>query len=532
MPKQRLPMKLSTTLTLMVSAIIASVLLVVYALFFVQMNHQGQDQLRQKALAIAETVALADTVIHGLQQQHSAHIQQFAEHVRQKNELLFVVVLDMAGIRYSHPKPALIGQHFIGDDLAPALLGKPNSAINRGTLAPALRVFVPVYNAHHQQIGVVALGIALDTVQRVVAESRWIIYWTLAFAALVGTLGAFFLVKALKRIMLGFEPYEISNLFEQRNAMLQSIKEGVIAVDDQSRITIINDEAKRLLRQSGPFENLLLSSASKHWPAQLHLADVLESGKPQRDRQITFNGSELLTNTVPVIVKGQVIGAIATFRDKTEISRLLQRLNGMAQYADALRVQSHEFMNKLHVILGLLHMKAYQRLEHYVISTASNYQEEIGTLLGMIKSPEVAGFLIAKINRAREAGVELTLEEGSLLPEIDDADITHVLISVLGNLIENALDAIDGDEGHEITLRLHHHRDQLHCIVSDDGPGIASALSARIFEHGFSTKGAGRGVGLALIRNHLEKLGGGIDFDSTPGELTQFYVHIPYQAKS
>ena len=105
--------------------------------------------------------------------------------------------------------------------------------------------------------------------------------------------------------MLGFEPYEISNLFEQRNAMLQSIKEGVIAVDNESRITIVNDEAKRLLRQSGPVENLLLEAASKHWPAQLHLAEVLGSGKPLRDRQINFNGSELLTNTVPVIVNGR-----------------------------------------------------------------------------------------------------------------------------------------------------------------------------------------------------------------------------------
>ena len=267
MPKQRVPLKLSTSITLMVSAIIASVLLVVFALFFVQMSREGQDQLQQKAIAVANTLALSSTVVDGLQRRdQSGAIQRFAEQVRHQNELLFVVVVDMQGIRYSHPKPRLIGKHFIGDDLAPALQGNVNSAINRGTLAPALRVFVPVYDAQKQQIGVVALGIALDTVQRVVAESRWIIYWTIAFAALVGSLGTFFLVSALKRIMLGFEPYEISNLFEQRNAMLQSIKEGVIAVDNESRITIVNDEAKRLLRQSGPVENLLLEAASKHWP--------------------------------------------------------------------------------------------------------------------------------------------------------------------------------------------------------------------------------------------------------------------------
>lgn len=533
MPKQSVPLKLSTAITLMVSAIISSVLLVVYALFFVEMNLEGQDKLRSKALAIAETLALSATVVNGLEQQDpGGAIQHFAEQVRHRNELLFVVVVDMRGIRYSHPKPWLIGQHFIGEDLAPALLGKVNSATNRGALAPALRVFVPVYDAQQRQIGAVALGIALDTVQQIVGQSRWIIYWTIAFAALVGSLGTFFLVNALKRIMLGFEPYEISNLFEQRNAMLQSIKEGVIAVDNQSRITIVNDEAKRLLGQICPQENLMEDSANPYWQAQLHLAEVLASGKPLRDRQISFNDSELLTNTVPVTVNGQVIGAIATFREKTEVSRLVQRLSGMAHYADTLRVQSHEFMNKLHVILGMLHMKAYQQLENYIVNTASNYQEEIGTLLRKIHSPEVAGFFIGKISRAHQAGIELTIDETSLLPETDDVETAHVLISVLGNLIENAIDAIDGVEGHEINLGFYHVDNYLHCVVSDDGPGIDPATSPRIFEQGFSTKGPGRGIGLALIRSHLEKLGGSIDFESEPGELTQFFVQIPYRAKS
>ncbi|MBF1995407.1 sensor histidine kinase [Serratia symbiotica] len=533
MPKPCTPLKLSTSITLMVSAIIISVLLVVYVLFFVQMNAEEQNQLRQKAMAIADTLALSSTVVDGLEQKdHSGAIQRFAEQVRHKNELLFVVVADMKGIRYSHPNPWLIGQHFISEDLEPVLHGKINSATHHGILAPALRVLVPVYNAQQQQIGVVALGIALDTVYQVMSESRWIIYWTITFAALIGSLGTFFLVSRLKRIMFGFEPYEIANLFEQRDAMLQSIKEGVIAVDNQSHITIVNSEAKRLLQLSGSAEDLVLDCASQHWLAQLHLEEVLTSGKPQRDRQISLHGSELLANTVAVTVNSQVIGAIATFRDKTEVSRLIQRLNGMAHYADALRVQSHEFMNKLHVILGMLHMRAYQQLENYIINTASNYQEEIGALLRKIHSPEVAGFIISKIRRAHEAGIKLTLDETSLLPETDDVETTHVLISVLGNLIENALDAINGVEGHEINLSFHHYDNHLHCTVSDDGSGIDPAIAARIFEQGFSTKGTERGIGLALISGHLEKLGGNIDFESEPGVLTQFFVLIPYQAKS
>jgi len=148
MPKQCTPLKLSTFITLMVSAIIISVLLLVYAVFFVHMNAEEQNQFRQKAMAIADTLALSSTVVDGLEQKdHSGAIQCFAEQVRYKNELLFMVVADMKGIRYSHPNPWLIGQHFIGEHLEPVLHGKINSTTYHGVLAPVLRVLVPAYNA-------------------------------------------------------------------------------------------------------------------------------------------------------------------------------------------------------------------------------------------------------------------------------------------------------------------------------------------------------------------------------------------------
>lgn len=141
---------------------------------------------------------------------------------------------------------------------------------------------------------------------------------------------------------------------------------------------------------------------------------------------------------VPVKSQNQVIGAISTFRDKTEISQLMQRIDGMVSYVDALRAHTHEFMNKLHVILGLLHMKRYDKLEEYIIQTAQNYQTDIGAIQRKVKSPVIAGFLLGKINRAKEAGVTLTLAEESQLPDTANEEQVAVLITVLGNLIENA----------------------------------------------------------------------------------------------
>ncbi|MCW6525394.1 sensor histidine kinase [Yersinia ruckeri] len=531
--RQKVPLRLSTSVTLMVSIVIISVLLAVHTLFFIQISHVAQDNLKEKSFAVARTLALSPIVINGLNHQSDRNqIQAFADSISKSNELLFIVVTDMQGIRYSHPNPMMIGQHFVGDDLQPALIGEENSAINRGTLVPALRVFTPIFNAQHQQIGVVAVGVSLINIQSVIHENLWSVPWTIIFGILVGTLGTWFLVKALKKIMFGFEPYEITNLFEQRDAMLQSIKEGVIAVDTHCRITLVNHEAKRLFKQNGPLANLLLDNTSKYWPNRLNLQQVLDTGTARRDEEINFNGSILLANTVPVVVNGDIIGAIATFRDKTEISHLMQRLTGMANYADALRTQTHEFMNKLHVILGLLHMKHYTQLEDYILKTADNHQEEIGSLLFKIKSPVIAGFLLAKINRARDLGITLLISEDSRLPDTQDEQTTISLITVLGNLIENALDAMQDMPQKEINISFYHTGEVLHCEVSDNGPGITTEQQDKILHEGFSTKGSGRGIGLTLVQRSLEAVAGTLEFESEAGIHTQFFIKIPYKTSA
>jgi len=234
---------------------------------------------------------------------------------------------------------------------------------------------------------------------------------------------------------------------------------------------------------------------------------------------------------VPVRNNGVIIGAICTFRDKTEVSQLMQRLSGMVNYADSLRERSHEFMNKLHVILGLLHMKSYAQLEDYILKTANNYQAEIGSLLLKIKSPVIAGFLLSKINRASDTRHLLTLSDDSLLPDNNNEDQVAALITVLGNLIENALDALGEQHDGEVSVLLHYQNGQLACIVSDDGPGIQPENIETIFEKGVSSKGDQRGMGLFLAKQQVESLGGSINVESEPDVYTQFFVQLPWDAE-
>ena len=521
------PMKLNTLVTLMVCSVIGSVLLVTFALYFMQVTRATRDGVKDTALAIARTLADSPDVKRGLQHSpENSPIQSVSDAITRRNDLLFAVVTNMQGVRYSHPNNTLLGKRFIGDDIKPALEGKENVSVNHGVLAEALRVFTPVYDDNHQQIGVVAVGISLNKVDEQISRSRWGAIWTGLFSALMGTLGTWGLVHLLKRILFGLEPYEISALFEQRQAMLQSLKEGVIAVDSQGRVTMINHAARQIL--------LLPASSTdepRHMPMLASLRRVSQTGKALQDQEIDCNGRLLLCNTFPVRSQNSVIGAISTFRDKTEVRELMQRMDGMVSYVDALRTHSHEFMNKLHVILGLLHMKRYDKLEEYVIQTAQNYQTDIGAIQHKIKSPVIAGFLLGKINRAKEAGFTLTLADECQVPDTPNTEQVTVLITVLGNLIENALDAMTGQPEGEVGLLMHYQHGWLSCEISDDGPGIDPTQLEHIFTKGFSTKGENRGVGLFLVRQQLEKLGGEIAVESEPGVFTQFFVQIPWDSE-
>ena len=527
LPTRKRPMKLNTLVTLMVCAIIGSVLLVVFALYSVQITRATRDDVKDTALGIARTLADSPEIQRGLMQAPQENIiQPIAQAVTKRNDLLFTVVTDMRGIRYSHPNETLLGLHFIGDDLTPALEGKENVSVNRGALAEALRVFTPVYDAQHEQIGVVVVGISLNKVEEQIARGRLNAVWTILFSIFMSSMAIWGLVRVLKRILFGLEPYEISALFEQRQAMLQSLREGVLAVDIHGRVTMINQTAREiLLLPSGK------QTENTSAPLLASLRDVSKTGVARQDQEISCNGRLLLCNMVPVKSQDRVIGAITTFRDKTEVSQLMQRLDGMVNYVDALRAHTHEFMNKLHVILGLLNIKRYDKLEEYILQTAHHYQTDIGTIQSKVKSPVVAGFLLGKINRAKEAGVTLTLADESQIPDTASEEQVAVLITALGNLIENALDAMEGQQEGEIGLLLHYQNGWLSCEVSDDGPGIDPTQLESIFTKGFSTKGENRGVGLFLARQQIQNLGGDISVESEPGVFTQFFVHIPWDSE-
>lgn len=526
MKKRKRLWNLWKTITLLVCTVVIFSLLVTDILISHNVERTTEDSQAEKAKTIAHIVANDSIVIDGLVgKADTSAIQTYTNRILKNTGVQFIVVMDMDGIRKSHPDPQKIGHHFIGGDEGPVLKGKEHVSLAEGTLGISMRVFVPIFSETGEQLGAVAVGISADNVKERVKESRHIIYIGVGVGVLVGIIGAILLARHIKKSLFGLEPHRIAKILEERNTMLQSVKEGIIAVDKEARVTLINNEAKRLFKKSGLEEDFIGKDVELYMPNS-RIKEVLQTGEVQLNEEQNIYGITIVTNRVPLYVKGEIVGAIATFRDKTEIRKLAEELTGIRLYAEALRAQSHEFMNKMHVVLGLTHMKQYEELQKYISGMVSEHQYEIGGVMKRIKSPVFAGFLLGKLSYAREKNIKLIISEDSYMPEIDDESITHELITIVGNLIDNALEAVTNCEKKQVEVKIQH-GDILTITVQDTGKGIKEKEIEELFTKGYSTKGDNRGYGLYLVKESIQRINGEIHMHSLVGKGTTITIEIP-----
>jgi CitB family two-component system sensor histidine kinase MalK len=528
-PKKKPRFSLQTTITLLVCGVVALALFVTDFLVSEKVGSSTQKQQEDKALNIARMTAHSPIIVEALSGQRPENdIQDFSNEMTKITKVEFIVVMDMQGIRKSHPNPQQVGLHFVGGDEGPVLHGHEHISTAKGTLGYSLRAFTPVFSKEGKQIGAVAVGISLDQVKQDVNNSKNVIYLAVIFGVLVGVAGAITLARKIKRSMFGLEPFEIGKLLEERSAMLQCTKEGILAVDQDGRITLINNEAIRLFEEAGIKDDPVGHLVEEFIPL-LHLKDVLETRSPRINEEVNLSGVTLLSNHVPIIVKNEIVGTITTFRNKTEINQLAEELTGVKLYAEALRAQSHEFMNKLHVILGLVHLRHYDKLADYINQISAHLQNEVGYIVNKIKDPALAGFILGKMSYARELGAELSFTGEGILPEPRNPEMTHELITILGNLIDNALEALTEQANKKLSVHFEIYDEKLLLEVADNGSGMKEAIAAEIFTKGFSTKGKNRGIGLFLVKQSLEKIHGEIELYSERNKGTRFIVSIPYQ---
>ncbi len=481
-------------------------------------------QLGERAMSIARSVALIPTIVENVGTEGGENIiQPLADGIRKKTGAEFVVVMDTGSVRYSHPVPDRIGKTFVGSDEGPALAGKEYVSNSIGTLGPSMRAFTPIFR-DGEVAGAVSVGILLKDVKAM----RWNLLRNMVIALALGlavsAAGARWLAKGIKREIKGLEPWEITRVLIEREAILNSVREGIIAVDKNGYITLLNNSAKNLL---GLRENAIGRPITESLPTA-RLPEVLATREPIMDREVRIGRSRFIANIMPLQEDGRIVGAISSFRDMTEFEAIAEELTGVRRFVDALRVRTHEFLNKLHTISGLIQLGEKDRAVTFISGIVTTEQELMSLITRRIKNASVGGLLLGKSGRCKELGINFSIDPNSWLGNRPVVE-TNALVTIIGNLLENSIQAVLPlqKEKRSIEFAIFEESGKIIISVRDSGTGITKEDMDRIFENGFTTKEGSEGLGLAHVRELVNIYNGEISVESEPAEYTEFVITLP-----
>ena len=527
------PRTLHGRMLLLMSLLLGVLVGITWLLVSVLVSSILEEYIGRNALNVSKAVSLTTEIQQGLLKQNSSEIQQYAESVRKATGAKFVVVGDHEGKRYSHPVPERIGKFMVGGDNARALEGG-ESYISKavGTLGPSMRGKVPVFDDSAKVIGVVSVGYLQETVEEVTADYLQRILLWVFILFLLGGLGTWLIARDIKMSIFGLEPSEIATLFRERNAILDSIREGVVAINDEGRITMLDHEAAKILDispESGigtPIESIL---------PQTRMLEVLESGEEQFDQEMMIGDIEVVVNRVPIWQNERVTGVVSSIRRKQEIDRMAHELTQIQEYSEALRAQTHEYSNKLHTLAGLIQLGSHKEALDLIGRETSGYQELLGTLAETVPEPILSAIILGKYNRAQELRINFKLDPESRMIDIPENISREKIVTILGNLLENAIEAAQGNPSGELMVQLSmtDFGNDLIFEVEDSGSGIEVESVDLLLQDDFTTKsGAGRGIGLSLVHQSLKYLGGHLTAVRSSLGGMRFTIYIPKHPNS
>lgn len=504
-------------------AIAAGVAVLATGLFLAPLSAQLDDQAMRRALAIAQATAAQPSIAEDLQTSIpsvNGPVQTAAERIRRASGAEYVVVMNTHGVRWSHKDITQIGG-FVSTDPSRALAGKDIMEIDSGTLGRSARGKVPLRDVHGHIVGAVSVGIEYDSVRGRLMHAIPGLFAYAGGALAVGAFAAYLLSRRVQRQTRDLAFSDISALLAEREAMLHGIREGVVALDRTGRIRLLNDEAQRLLG---------LDAAAIGEP----LDDVLGPGRTTDVLAGRVTGTDLLT------VRGQRVlvanrmptddgGAVATLRDRTELEQLGRELDSTHGLIDALRAQDHEHANRMHTLLGLLELEMYDDAVEFVGEVVGDHRITAEQVTEKVHDPLLAALLVGKATVAAERGVALWVSDGSLLP--DRLVDPRGLVTVVGNLVDNALDAVAGTPHARVEVDLRARGRTAVLRVRDTGPGIPAERRELIFTDGWSTKEppahGKRGIGLSLVSRFAERQGGSAEVAEASGGGAEFTVVLP-----
>ncbi|MEU4149580.1 sensor histidine kinase [Streptomyces sp. NPDC026659] len=529
-PALPLPRSLAGQLFAM-QAVLIAVVVAGYALFtYVSDRRQAEDAAVRQVRAVARTIADAPSVRAAIRTPDpTADLEPYALQVTRDADVDFVTIMNPDGIRWTHPHTGEIGKRFLGR-IGPAQRGRTFTETYTGTLGPSVRAVTPVRDGG-RIVGLVSAGIKVEAISARVQDQVAALLAVAGAALLLGAVGTYVVNVRLRRHTHGMNAAELSRMHDYHQAALHAVREGLLMLDGQGRVALANDGGRELLG--------LAEDAVGRSVAELGLPGPLTGAllsRSSRVDEVHLTASRILVLNTSPVSGGERRGTVVTLRDVTELQSLMGELDSERGFSQALRAQAHEAANRLHTMVSLIELDRAGEAVEFATAELELAQALTDRVVAAVGEPVLAALLLGKTAQANERGVELVvspdsrLDDGVLSPGLTARD----LVTVLGNLIDNAVDAAQGGPGARVTVTAYA-SGSAHSLVlrvSDTGPGVDPAHAGLVFQRGWSTKpagpgGRGRGLGLALVRQAVTRLGGTLTVTEAAEGGALFEARLP-----
>jgi sensor histidine kinase regulating citrate/malate metabolism len=513
-------------------AVLLALVVAGYALFtYAGDRSQATAAAGRQATAVARSIADAPSVRDAIHSPHpSTELQPYALKVQKDAGVDFVTIMNPEGIRWTHPDPKQIGKRFLGH-IAAAQKGGTFTETYTGTLGASVRAVTPVEENGHV-IGLVSAGIKVEAISHRVQDEVTALLGVAAGVLALGAIITYVINARLRRHTHGMNAAELSRMHDYHQAALHAVREGLLMLDAQYRVALINDGGRELLGvggEAGEADVVGRSVADLGLPVPL--TGALLASEPRVDEVHLTASRVLVVNTSPVS-GGERRGTVVTLRDVTELQSLMGELDSERGFTQALRSQAHEAANRLHTVVSLIELGRSEEAVDFATAELELAQALTDQVVAAVGEPVLAALLLGKTAQANERGVELLVSEDSglddgLLPEtLPPRD----LVTILGNLIDNAMDAAQGSARARVSVTVSAEDAELVLRVADTGPGVDPAHADLVFQRGFSTKPTGpggRGLGLALVRQAVQRHQGSLTVAEAEGGGAAFEVRLP-----
>ena len=496
-----------------------------------------KDKTDRNLQNISETIATSPSFIENDIQngtaQDQVNLMRYLDSLKKSlYDVDVISIVNKNNQRFYHTNHSLIGTQYNGEQPDFSPVEKTFYIVNtNGPSGAQRRAYSALYSETGEYLGFIMVIILTEHVNENITQ----IITTYAILAVVAIVIELFITsrisKSIKNSLLGYEPDTISAMYLVRDNILESLKEGVIAVDKNGTILFTNNSAVKMLDKSSTATEFIGKNIE-----QIKNGNVIKTVLNGSEKEFgiqgqRMDGTDVIIDRIPIKHEEEPIDTICILHDRAEYTKLMEDLAGTRYLVDSMRANNHDFTNKLHVILGLIQMEMYDQATSYIENITMVQRASISKIMNCISEPALAALLIGKTARAAELNVKFTLRDGSHFSNTDMHIPTEVLITVIGNLIENAFESMNAKEPNpsnpnELIIGLFSKEDSILITVDDTGLGISEENKQRIFENGFSTKGENRGTGLYQVKTMVENLGGLITVDSQENVGTSFFVYF------